>query len=115
GKLGVVVEPFGGHDFAVRELPALIAGASARALVLDLASEFERFGASSALTERLEQVLTTMACHGSVRANRRMNVEEMNALLRQIETTCFSGQCGHGRPTYVELSLKDLEKLFGRR
>ncbi|MEO5332789.1 MAG: DNA mismatch repair endonuclease MutL [Magnetococcus sp. YQC-5] len=113
--LGVVVEPFGGHDFAVRELPVLIADASARALILDLACGFERFGQSSALSERLEEVLTTMACHGSVRANRRMNVAEMNALLRQIESTPFSGQCGHGRPTYVELSLKDLEKLFGRR
>ncbi len=114
-SLGVVVEPFGGHDFAVRALPVLIADVSARSLVLDLAAEFERYGESSALSERLDQVLTTMACHGSVRANRRMNLEEMNALLRQIEATPFSGQCGHGRPTFVELTLKDLEKLFGRR
>ncbi|MBF0614691.1 MAG: DNA mismatch repair endonuclease MutL [Magnetococcales bacterium] len=114
-KLGVVVEPFGGHDFAVRELPAILAHGSARSLVLDLATELESHGASEALNARLEPILTTMACHGSVRANRRLSLEEMNALLRQIETTFHAGLCGHGRPTYIEWTLKDLEKLFGRR
>ncbi|MBF0165883.1 MAG: DNA mismatch repair endonuclease MutL [Magnetococcales bacterium] len=114
-RLGVVVEPFGGNDFAVRELPALIADAPARSLVLDLASEIDRFGTSEALLARLEPLIATMACHGSVRANRRLSLEEMNALLRRIESTLHAGLCGHGRPTYVALSLKDLEKLFGRR
>ncbi|GAB0056804.1 DNA mismatch repair protein MutL [Candidatus Magnetaquicoccaceae bacterium FCR-1] len=114
-RLGVVVEPFGGNDFAVRELPALIADAPARSLVLDLASEIDRFGTSEALLARLEPLIATMACHGSVRANRRLSREEMNALLRKIESTLHAGLCGHGRPTYVAMSLKDLEKLFGRR
>ncbi|MBF0272209.1 MAG: DNA mismatch repair endonuclease MutL [Magnetococcales bacterium] len=114
-SLGVGVEPFGGNDFAVRELPAMIAHVPARALVLDLATELERYGSSEALTARLEPLLATMACHGSVRANRHLSLDEMNALLRQIESTLHAGLCGHGRPTYVELDLKDLEKLFGRR
>ncbi|MBF0213783.1 MAG: DNA mismatch repair endonuclease MutL [Magnetococcales bacterium] len=114
-QLGVVVEPFGGNDFAVRELPALIADLPARALVLDLACELDRHGSSEAVSARLEPLLATMACHGSVRAKRRLTLDEMNALLRQIESTLHAGLCGHGRPTYVELELKDLEKLFGRR
>ncbi|MEO5344830.1 MAG: DNA mismatch repair endonuclease MutL [Magnetococcus sp. YQC-9] len=114
-RLGVVVEPFGGNDFAVRELPALLADAPARSLVLDLATEIDRFGTSEAVLSRLEPLIATMACHASVRANRRLSHDEMNALLRQIEATLHAGLCGHGRPTYVELRLKDLEKLFGRR
>ncbi|MBF0293605.1 MAG: DNA mismatch repair endonuclease MutL [Magnetococcales bacterium] len=114
-RLGVVVEPFGGNAFAVRELPSMLADVSARSLVLDLAMEVERFGASSALNARLEDLLTTMACHGSVRAGRRMTLDEMNALLRRIESTTFAGQCGHGRPTYVEIGLDELEKRFGRK
>ncbi|MBF0340544.1 MAG: DNA mismatch repair endonuclease MutL [Magnetococcales bacterium] len=113
--LGVVVEPFGGNDFAVRELPAMLADSPARALVLDLATEMAKYGASEALSARLEPLLATMACHGSVRANRRLTLPEMNALLRQIETTLHSGLCSHGRPTYIILSLRDLEKLFDRR
>ena len=114
-KLGVIVEPFGNNAFAVRELPSQLANKSVQALVLDLASDFENYGESTALKERMENILTTMACHGSVRAQRKLTIEEMDALLRQIEETDNSGQCGHGRPTYVTLSLEELEKMFGRR
>jgi DNA mismatch repair protein MutL len=86
-----------------------------RGLVRDLADELAELGEALALRERLEQVCGTLACHGSVRAGRRLNAEEMNALLRQMEATPHSGQCNHGRPTYVELKLADIEKLFGRR
>ena len=79
------------------------------------ADELAELGEAFSLKERLEQVCGTMACHGSVRAGRELNVEEMNALLRQMEATPHSGQCNHGRPTYVELKLTDIEKLFGRR
>ncbi|MBF0446956.1 MAG: DNA mismatch repair endonuclease MutL [Magnetococcales bacterium] len=114
-RLGVVIEPFGENTFSVRELPALLGTASVRNLVMDLLVELEKYGESEALSSQLETVLTSMACHGSVRANRSMTLEEMNALLRQIEATPFSGQCGHGRPTYISLSLAELEKMFGRR
>jgi DNA mismatch repair protein MutL len=86
-----------------------------RGLVRDLADELAELGEALALKERLEEVCGTLACHGSVRAGRRLNAEEMNALLRQMEATPHSGQCNHGRPTYVELKLADIEKLFGRR
>ena len=81
----------------------------------DLADELAELGETLALRERLEAVCSTMACHGSVRAGRQLNLEEMNALLREMEATPHSGQCNHGRPTYVELKLADIEKLFGRR
>lgn len=113
--LGVVVEPFGKNSFAVRELPALLADGEARSLVLDLANDFEKLGSSSGVEERTEKMLSTMACHGSVRAQKKLNLEEMDALLRQIEDTDFSGQCSHGRPTYTTLSLAELGKMFGRR
>ena len=114
-RLGIGVEPFGGNTFAVRELPAPLAGGSARGLVLDLVSDLEQFGHSDAMDERMEKLLTTMACHGSVRAGRKMTVEEMDGLLRKIESTPHAGQCGHGRPTYIILDTADLEKMFGRR
>ncbi|MBF0423454.1 MAG: DNA mismatch repair endonuclease MutL [Magnetococcales bacterium] len=113
-KLGIVVESFGENAFALRELPAMLGSSGARNLVLDIVADLERFGASEALEARLGELLTTMACHGSVRANRRLQLEEMNALLRQIETTVRSGQCGHGRPTHILLSLAEIEKMFGR-
>ena len=84
-------------------------------LLRDLADDLEEFGAGLALKERLEDVCSTMACHGSVRAGRRLTADEMNALLREMEVTPHSGQCNHGRPTYVQLNLSDIERLFGRR
>ncbi|MBF0368672.1 MAG: DNA mismatch repair endonuclease MutL [Magnetococcales bacterium] len=114
-NLGVVVESFGPNAFAVRELPAPLATSEARGLVLDLVEELEKYGGESALKEKRDEIIARMACHGSVRSGRKLNVEEMNALLRQIESTPRSGQCSHGRPTYVTLSKNDLEKMFGRR
>ncbi|WP_448188812.1 DNA mismatch repair endonuclease MutL [Azospirillum sp. sgz301742] len=114
-ELGLVVEPFGPGCLMVREVPALLGQADVKGLVKDLAEELAELGDTLSLKERLEEVCATMACHGSVRAGRTLNVEEMNALLRQMEATPHSGQCNHGRPTYVELKLADIEKLFGRR
>jgi DNA mismatch repair protein MutL len=113
-ELGLVIEPFGGA-VAVRETPALLGQIDAAGLLRDLADDIAELGAAHALKERLEEVCSSMACRGSVRAGRRLNGEEMNALLRQMEATPHSGQCNHGRPTYVELKLSDIEKLFGRR
>ncbi|MBF0346883.1 MAG: DNA mismatch repair endonuclease MutL [Magnetococcales bacterium] len=114
-QLGIVLDPFGENAFAVRELPAILGPSSVHNLILDIVTDLEQFGGSDALETRRDQLLTTMACHGSVRANRRLQLAEMNALLRQIEGTVRSGQCGHGRPTYIVLSLAEIEKLFGRR
>jgi DNA mismatch repair protein MutL len=114
-ELGLVVEPFGPGAVAVRAVPALLGGADAAALVRDLADELAELGDAFALKEKLEEVCGTMACHGSIRAGRRLSLDEMNALLRQMEATPHSGQCNHGRPTYVELKLADIERLFGRR
>jgi DNA mismatch repair protein MutL len=94
---------------------ALVQGLDAAGLVRDLADELAEWGEALALKERLESVCGTIACHGSVRAGRRLTQPEMNALLRQMEATPHSGQCNHGRPTYVELKLADIERLFGRR
>ncbi|MBF0356993.1 MAG: DNA mismatch repair endonuclease MutL [Magnetococcales bacterium] len=114
-KLGLVVEPFGEKAFTVRELPALLGTSSVANLVLDLVVDLEKYGDSEVLSSRLDDLLITMACHGSVRANRSMTLDEMNALLKQIEETHYSGQCSHGRPTYVTITLPELEKMFGRR
>jgi len=114
-QLGLVIEPFGPGCLMVREVPALLGQADVKGLVRDLAEELSELGDALSLKEKLEEVCATMACHGSVRAGRSLNVEEMNALLRQMEATPHSGQCNHGRPTYVELKLADIEKLFGRR
>jgi DNA mismatch repair protein MutL len=114
-ELGLVVEPFGPAAVVVRETPSLIGAAEAGPLVRDLADEIAELGDGLALKERLERICGTMACHGSVRAGRRLQPDEMNALLRQMEATPHSGQCNHGRPTYVELKLADIERLFGRR
>ncbi|HXU99116.1 MAG TPA: DNA mismatch repair protein MutL, partial [Caulobacteraceae bacterium] len=113
--LGLVVEPFGAGAVLVRETPALLGESDAGALVRDIADDLAEHGAALALGERLAEVCSTMACHGSVRAGRRLTAAEMNALLRQMEATPHSGQCNHGRPTYVELKLADIERLFGRR
>lgn len=113
--LGLVVEPFGPGAVLVREAPALLGETDAAGLIRDIADDLAENGAALALKERLEEVCGTMACHGSVRAGRRLTAPEMNALLRQMEATPHSGQCNHGRPTYVELKLADIERLFGRR
>jgi DNA mismatch repair protein MutL len=114
-RLGLVVEAFGQSAVIVREVPALLGQGNIQGLLRDLADELAEGEGSLVVSERLDHVLSTMACHGSVRAGRRLNAEEMNALLRDMEETPFSGQCNHGRPTYVELKLADIEKLFQRR
>ncbi|MFD1625755.1 DNA mismatch repair endonuclease MutL [Azospirillum griseum] len=114
-ELGLVIEGFGPGCVLVREVPALLGQSDVKGLIADLAEELAELGDTLSLKERLEAVCGTMACHGSVRAGRALNIEEMNALLRQMEATPHSGQCNHGRPTYVELKLADIERLFGRR
>ena len=114
-ELGLVLEPFGPGAVLVREAPAVLGTADIKVLVRDLADELAETGAAHSLKERLEEFAATLACHTSVRAGRRLNSDEMNALLREMESTPHSGQCNHGRPTYVELKLADIERLFGRR
>ncbi|MFT4150842.1 MAG: DNA mismatch repair endonuclease MutL [Paracoccaceae bacterium] len=113
--LGLVLEPFGGSAVAVREVPAILGQVDAQALVRDVLDELADLGDSHLVRARIDAVLSRMACHGSVRSGRQMRAEEMNALLREMEATPNSGQCNHGRPTYVELKLHDIERLFGRR
>ena len=114
-EFGLVLEAFGTGAVIVREVPALVAGLDVGALVRDLADELAEWGDALALKERIEIVCGTLACHLSVRAGRRLGTAEMDALLRQMETTPNSGQCNHGRPTFVTLALADIERLFGRR
>ena len=114
-EFGLVLEAFGSGAVIVREVPALVAGLDIRALVRDLADELAEWGDALSLKERVESVCGTLACHSSVRAGRRLAPAEMDALLRQMEATPNSGQCNHGRPTYVTLALADIERLFGRR
>ncbi len=114
-ELGLVLERFGPQAVLVRETPAALGEVDAKGLVRDLADDFAEHGVALALKERLEDIAATMACHGSVRAGRRLGAAEMNALLREMEATPRSGQCNHGRPTYIELKLADIERLFGRR
>lgn len=115
--LGLVAEPFGPGAVCLRETPAALGAADGRRLVADVADALaeDAGGGADAVAARIDAVLSRMACHGSVRAGRRMGPEEMNALLRAIEATPFSGTCNHGRPTYIELKLADIERLFGRR
>jgi DNA mismatch repair protein MutL len=114
-ELGLIIEAFGPDAVIVREMPAMLGKADIAGLVRDLADDIAETGNALSLKERLEEVAGTLACHTSVRAGRRLNADEMNALLREMETTPHSGQCNHGRPTYVELKLSDIERLFGRR
>jgi DNA mismatch repair protein MutL len=114
-ELGLTLEPFGPGAVLVRETPALLGETDVAGLVRDIADDLAENGAPLALGERLAEVCSTMACHGSVRAGRRLAGPEMDALLRAMEATPLSGQCNHGRPTYVELKLADIERLFGRR
>ncbi len=114
-KAGLEIEPFGPDAVAVRAVPAILSGRCDPArLVRDVLDELEEHGQSTLVEEKVNAVLSTMACHGSIRSGRKMNAEEMNALLRRMEDTRLSGQCNHGRPTYVTLGLADIEKLFGR-
>ncbi|GGX61431.1 DNA mismatch repair protein MutL [Litorimonas cladophorae] len=114
-EMGLILEPFGVGAICVRETPALLGEMDVQGLLRDLADDLAEYDEALSLKERFEHVCGTMACHGSVRAGRRLNADEMNAILRQMEDTPHSGQCNHGRPTYVELKLADIERLFGRR
>jgi DNA mismatch repair protein MutL len=114
-RYGLAIEPFGPGAVAVRETPALLGEIDARALVRDLSEHMAEWDATLPLERSLMHVAATIACYGSVRAGRRLKPEEMNALLREMEATPNSGQCNHGRPTYVELKLTDIERLFGRK
>jgi DNA mismatch repair protein MutL len=115
GEFGLVLEGFGPGAVVVREVPALLPGLDIAALVRDLAEELAEWDDALSLKERIDSVCGTLACHTSVRAGRRLSQAEMDALLRQMEATPNSGQCNHGRPTYVSLALADIERLFGRR
>ena len=114
-QLGLVVEPFGDGAILVREVPAMLGQANVAAMIQDIIEELHHLGSSTILDDKINHVLATLSCHGSVRAGRRLNAAEMNALLREMEVTPRSGQCNHGRPTWISLSLKDIEKLFSRR
>lgn len=114
-EMGLLIDSFGPGAVVVQEVPAMLGNHDIRKMVTDLADDIVNYGQTMSLKEKLEEVCSTMACHGSVRSGRRMTTDEMNALLRQMEQTPHSGQCNHGRPTYVELKLNDIEKLFGRK
>lgn len=113
-QLGLSIEPFGGGAVAVRETPAILGVVDAKAMLQDILDELADMGDSQTVQARIEAILSRVACHGSIRSGRRMQADEMNALLREMENTPHSGQCNHGRPTYVELKLADIERLFGR-
>lgn len=113
-KFGLGIEAFGGNAVAVRETPAILGEVNAEAMIKDILDELDDQGESQLLQAKVEAILSRVACHGSIRSGRRMRGEEMNALLREMEATPHSGQCNHGRPTYVELKLADIERLFGR-
>jgi DNA mismatch repair protein MutL len=113
--LGLVIESFGDGAILVREMPAILGQTNIQQLIKDTAEELLEHDNSQSLEARMDHVLATMSCYGSVRAGRPLNAAEMNALLREMEDTPRSGQCNHGRPTFVTLSLADVEKLFGRR
>ena len=114
-RFGLMIEAFGPGAVAVRETPSLLGEVDVQGLLRDLAEHMAEWDDELPLERRLLHVSATMACHGSVRAGRRLKPEEMNALLREMEAVPNSGQCNHGRPTYVELKLTDIERLFGRR
>ncbi len=114
-RLGLVFEQFGPGAIAVRETPSILGETNVAGLMADLSDEIAEWGTTATLEDRIDHECATMACHGSVRSGRRLRIEEMNALLRQMEATPNSGQCNHGRPTYIELKLIDIERLFGRR
>ena len=112
---GLVLEAFGDGAVLLREIPTALGSADVAGIVKDIADELSEVGETTAVDERINHVLATMACHNSVRSGRKLKPDEMNALLREMEATPNSGQCNHGRPTFVELKLADIERLFGRR
>ena len=114
-KLGLKVELESGESIKVTEIPLFLGEFDIKSVVLDLADYLIEFDENFALSHLIEHVTETYACHHSIRAGRKMNLHEMNALMRKMEKTPFSGQCNHGRPTYLKLEKKDIEKLFGRR
>ncbi len=114
-KFGIIIEGFGDDAIIVRELPSIIGEIDINKLVLDIAEEIAEMDTSIVVQNHINDILGTMACHGSIRAGRKLSIQEMNEMLRQMESTPYSGQCNHGRPTYVKLEKKDIEKLFGRR
>jgi DNA mismatch repair protein MutL len=113
-RFGLGIEAFGGNAVAVRETPAILGEVNATAMLRDILDELSDTGGSDRVQSKIEAILSRVACHGSIRTGRRMRAEEMNALLRDMESTPRSGQCNHGRPTYVELKMTDIERLFGR-
>lgn len=113
-QIGLTIEPFGGSAIAVRETPAILGEVNAKNMIMDILDELSDLGSSQLVQSKIDAILSRVACHGSIRSGRRMRAEEMNALLREMEATPHSGQCNHGRPTYVELRLSDIERLFGR-
>ncbi|MEP3672155.1 MAG: DNA mismatch repair protein MutL, partial [Hyphomicrobiales bacterium] len=114
-EVGLIVDAFGPGAIAVRETPALLGEVDAGALIRDLADELAEWDKTTLIRDKLNAIASRMACHGSVRSGRRLNADEMNALLREMEKTPNSGQCNHGRPTFITLSLNEIEKLFDRR
>ena len=112
---GLVIEPFGTDSVVVREIPGILSDANVKSLAMDIINEMIEHNDSMSVEEKINKICSKMACHGSIRAGREMQITEMNDLLRKMETTPFSGQCNHGRPTYVELKLNDIERLFGRK
>ncbi len=112
---GLIIEKFGVNAVLVRETPAILGVLDIKKMILDLVDEIESLGEAVSLKEKIEEVCATISCHGSIRSGRKLNLDEMNELLRQMESTPHSGQCNHGRPTYVEMKKNDIEKLFGRR
>jgi DNA mismatch repair protein MutL len=113
-QMGLSIEPFGQGAVAVQSVPTLLGHVDVQRLVLDIVDELSDGGTQQSLQAQLDAILSRVACHGSVRTGRRMQADEMNALLREMEATPHSGQCNHGRPTYVSLAMSDIEKLFGR-
>ena len=114
-KFGLYIEIFGNDEILIREIPAILGETNAELLLKDIAEELVSFEGSSSFENKINDVFAKMACHNSVRSGRKLNEDEMSSLLRKMENTPFSGQCNHGRPTFVELSINDLEKLFGRK
>ena len=114
-KMGLVLDAFGYDSIAVREIPAILDKTDIKNLIQDLADTLKEFGDTVVLQDQIKDICARMACHGSIRSGRKLTIEEMNALLRQMEECGTSGQCIHGRPTYIELKLNDIEHLFGRK
>ena len=114
-EFGFVLDKFGKDSIIVREIPSILAGSNIKELTTDIINEITDLDSIKILEEKINKICSTMACHGSIRSGREMKVEEMNNLLRSMENTPYSGQCNHGRPTYIELKIEDIEKLFGRK